>query len=45
MYTWSGMKKITYLEAIERFNDDKEVYLLYSDNTEGVTEGIESIRI
>ena len=34
MYTWNGMKKISFREAKERFNDDKLVFLLYNDGTE-----------
>ena len=35
MYSWKGMKKIDFSEAMERFRADKNVYLLYSDCDEG----------
>ena len=38
MYTWNGMKKISFREAKERFNDDKIVFLLYDDGTEAVLD-------
>jgi len=31
-YTWTGMKPISYRQALR---SDREVYLLYPDNTEG----------
>ena len=38
MYNWNGMKKINYKEAMEQFNSNKEVFLLYEDNTESAVE-------
>ena len=37
-YNWDGMVVIDKEEAIERYMDDKEVYLLYDDDTEAAAE-------
>ncbi|WP_193635294.1 hypothetical protein [Bacillus paranthracis] len=43
MYTYNGMTKITYKEAVSRFNNKEEVFRLYDDNTEGLCESLEDI--
>jgi hypothetical protein len=35
--------EITVKEALNLFEDGSEVFLLYSDNTEGLAESVESI--
>jgi hypothetical protein len=40
-YTWEGMEKISYQEALERMNNEQEVYLLYDDQTEGLADDFE----
>jgi hypothetical protein len=42
-YSWEGMQKITKAEALERFNNDQEVYRLYDDGTEGLVESLGDI--
>lgn len=37
-YTYEGMTKISFQEALERFRDNEEVYLLYDDETEALAE-------
>lgn len=37
------LRKISYKEAVKRFNEDKEVYLLYDDGTEGLAETLEDM--
>jgi hypothetical protein len=39
-YTWEGMKKISPAEALERFENGDEVFILYEDDTEGAVEEI-----
>jgi hypothetical protein len=34
MYNWEGMKKINLEEALERYKNNKSVYVLYDDGTE-----------
>ncbi|CAN7768381.1 hypothetical protein LJR153_007361 [Paenibacillus sp. LjRoot153] len=41
--TWEGMKKISYEEAMRRFNKGREVYLLYPYNTEALAHELEEI--
>lgn len=43
-YTHIGMRKIPFQEALERYQNNKEAYLLYDDNTEAVAESEEAIR-
>ena len=43
MYKCEGMKKITAQQAKQYFNEDKLVYLLYNDNTEGLAEALKDI--
>ena len=43
MYTWKGMIKITREQALDRRKENKEVYLLYDDNTEACVESTEDI--
>jgi hypothetical protein len=45
MYKWEGMCKISYQEALERFTNGQEVYLLYYDDTESLVEDIDSIHL
>ena len=42
MYTWEGMKKISYKEAL---TSDTQVYLLYGDDTEGAAESDEDMKM
>ena len=42
-YSYKGMKKVTYEEAIDRFNKNLNVYLLFDDNTESLAESIDVI--
>jgi hypothetical protein len=42
-YTWEGMTKISYKKALARFNENREVFLLYDDGTEGRAEDVESL--
>lgn len=44
-YTWNGMKKITKSEALERWDSDRSVFLLYDDDTEGAASDRESIEL
>jgi hypothetical protein len=44
MYTWEGMQKIPYEEAIERYKNGKLVFLLYDNNTEGEACNLEEIK-
>lgn len=37
-YTWEGMTKISYEEAVKRWNNKEEVFLLYDDESEGLVE-------
>lgn len=41
--THAGMTYVPYDEALEMFNDQREVYRLYDDGTEGLVQDIESI--
>lgn len=43
MYKWKGMTIISYMNAIERFKQNEEVFLLYDDDSEGLVEQIEQI--
>lgn len=43
-YTWEGITKINYEQAIELFNANKEVYLLYDDDTEGLAHELADIK-
>ena len=43
-YDWTGMQKITYEEAVDRWNKNHEVYLIYDDETEAVAESLEDIK-
>lgn len=43
-YQGDGMEKISYEEALSRFRSNREVFLLYSDNTEAVAENEEEIQ-
>lgn len=43
MYKWNGMKKISYTEALQEYNN-KEVYLLYEDDTEALALSLEEIK-
>ena len=36
MYKWNGMIKISYAEALQKYNNNEEVYLLYEDDTEAL---------
>lgn len=42
-YTWEGMTKISRQEAVNRYKSGLEVYLLYSDNTEGEADSLRAI--
>ena len=42
MYTWEGMKKISYEEALEC---GAGCYLLYDDDTEGLAESDEDMKM
>lgn len=42
-YTWEGMTKISYEEAIEMHEEGREVYKLYDDDTEGLAENLAEI--
>jgi DNA polymerase III delta subunit len=42
MYTWKGMKKISYREAVEN-KKNKQLYLLYGDDTESAVESMDDI--
>lgn len=43
-YSWPGMKRLTFLDAIYRFAlENKSVYLLYPDNTEAEANNLEEI--
>lgn len=43
-YSWPGMKRLTFLDAIYRFAlENKSVYLLYSNNTEAEANNLEEI--
>lgn len=42
-YTWKGMIKITKEEAMRRFANNKEVYRLYGDDTEGLVDNKEDM--
>ena len=42
-YTWEGMTKISFQEAVNRFKNNQDVFLLYDDGTEGLAEDIETI--
>lgn len=42
-YFWEGMQKISYEEALKRYRNNEEVYLLYWDNAEGLAESEEDI--
>lgn len=42
-YSYEGMKKVTYEEAISRFNENLNIYLLFDDNTESLVESIDEI--
>lgn len=44
MYKWNGMIKISYAEALQEYNNNKEVYLLYEDNTEALALSLEEIK-
>ena len=43
MYKWNGMIKISYAEALQEYNN-KEVYLLYEDDTEALALSLEDIK-
>lgn len=46
MYSWEGMRKISYEEALEVFRAGKEeLYLLYDDDTESLVHEDEEQRI
>lgn len=36
MYSWEGMQKIGYEEALQRFRNGEEVYALYNDEAEAM---------
>lgn len=38
LYSWEGMHEISKAEAIEAYKNDKDVYLLYDDDTEALIE-------
>ena len=45
-YTWNGMQKISYEVAVELWKvSPREIYLLYSDNTESAVESLSDIEI
>lgn len=37
-YNWSDIQKMGFEQAMGRFNNDEEVYLLYDDNAKSVVE-------
>ena len=43
MYTWNGMNKITYDEAIARLRNNLSVYLLFDDGTESLADSEEDV--
>lgn len=43
-YLHSGMSEVSSEDAAAMFNDDKEVYLLYSDNSESLAVSLEHIK-
>ena len=43
-YNWDGMTKLAYTEAIYRHINNKEVYLLYADNSESLVESVQDIK-
>jgi len=42
-YTWNGMSVISYKGAIEQFDHNREVYLLFNDNSECLAHDISDI--
>lgn len=42
-YTWDGMLPLSTEKAVELFNDNQSVYLLYEDNTESLADSVEDI--
>lgn len=44
-YTWEGMTKISPSEALERFNNGEEVFVLYDDDSEGAITEVTQIKL
>lgn len=44
-YTWKGMTKISPAEALARYENKEEVFILYDNGAEGVIEDIELIEV
>ena len=40
-YTWEHMTIISYEDALNRYNNNKHIYLLYEDDTEAMVENVE----
>lgn len=45
MYMWNGMTKISKKEAIKRFHEQKNVFLLYPDDTEAEANKLEELLV
>lgn len=42
-YPYEWMKKVTYQEAVDLFNRDKEVYLLFDSGSEALVYNLDEI--
>ncbi|MFV1457265.1 hypothetical protein [Bacillus mycoides] len=44
MEKYEGMTTISFEEAVNRFNNNEEVFCLYGDDTEGLCESVEGMK-